>query len=84
MPISDPRPASAVSHGVGLAGLAGLLAWVAVAKFYRMDGPYAALIALLACGIPMVAWSLLVDRVHRNPSTGIDWNVPPQPLSRAR
>ena len=73
-PKADPRPASAVSHGVGLAGLAGMLAWVAVARRYGMDGPYAAIANLVACGLPMVLWSLLVDRVHRNPSTGIDWS----------
>ena len=70
---ADPRPASAVSTGCGLAGLAGLLAWVCVARVYGMDGPYAALCNVAACGLPMVLWSLLVDKVHRNPSTGIDW-----------
>ena len=70
---ADPRPHSAVSHGVGLAGLAGLLGWVGIALHYRMDGPYAGLMALAACGMPMVAWSLAVDKVHRRPSTGIDW-----------
>lgn len=75
-PRVDSRPASAVSHGTGLAGIAGLVAWIAVARTFGMDGPYAALIALAACAVPMVLWSLLVDRVHRNPSTGIDWSSP--------
>ena len=70
----DRRAPSAVSSGVGLAGLAGLFAWVAVAWHYGMDGPYAALTNVVACALPMVLWSLLVDKVHRNPSTGIDWN----------
>ncbi|ONF97666.1 methyltransferase family protein [Sphingomonas jeddahensis] len=70
---ADPRPASAVSHGVGIAGLVGVIAWIAVARTYGMDGPYAALVNLLACGVPMVLWSVLVDKVHRRPSTGIDW-----------
>lgn len=69
------RPASAVSHGVGLAGLAGLVAWVATCRVYGLDGPYAALFNLLACGVPMVLWSLLVDRVHLRASTGIDWRL---------
>lgn len=74
----DARPASAVSSGVGLAGLAGLCLWVAVAWHYGMDGPYAALLNVVACALPMVLWSLLVDKVHRHPSTGIDWgNVRP-------
>ncbi len=70
----DARPASAVSHGVGLAGLAGLVAWIVVAWHFGMDGPYAALVGIAACAVPMVVWSLVVDRVHRRPSTGIDWN----------
>ncbi len=70
---ADPRPPSAVSHGVGIAGLVGLMAWLIVAEWVRMDGPYAALIGLVACALPMVGWSLLVDKVHRNPTTGIDW-----------
>ena len=73
---ADPRPASAVSHGVGLAGLAGLIAWIAVARHFAMDGPYAALVGVAACGVPMILWSLLVDRVHRHRSTGIDWAAP--------
>ncbi|MDQ4087446.1 MAG: protein-S-isoprenylcysteine methyltransferase, partial [Pseudomonadota bacterium] len=76
-----PRPRSAVSAGVGAAGLIGLGAWTIVARTYGMDGPYAALAAMLACGVPMVLWSLLVDRVHRNPTTGIDWSRPARPLA---
>jgi protein-S-isoprenylcysteine O-methyltransferase Ste14 len=75
---ADPRPRSAVSTGCGLAGLAGLLVWVAIARTYGLDGPSSAMANVAACGLPMVAWSVLVDKVHRNPSTGIDWsNVRP-------
>lgn len=74
--IADPRPASAVSSAVGFAGLAGLLGWIAVAVRYGMDGPFAGLTALVACGVPMVLWSIFVDKVHRRPSTGIDWANP--------
>lgn len=66
-------PPSAVSHGVGVAGLAGLAVWTVLAWRYGMDGPHAGITAVLACGAPMVLWSLLVDKVHRNASTGIDW-----------
>ncbi len=71
---SDPRPRSAVSTGVGIAGLVGMGAWIAVARRYGLDGPYAALVNMLACAVPMVLWSVFVDKVHRNPSTGIDWD----------
>ncbi len=70
---ADPRPPSAVSTGVGVAGLAGLLSWVAVARWFHMDGPYSALVNVACCGLPMVLWSIFVDKVHRNPSVGIDW-----------
>ncbi|BAK68009.1 hypothetical membrane protein [Sphingobium sp. SYK-6] len=72
----EPCPPSAVSHGVGLAGLAGLAIWIAVARHYHMDGPHAGLAAVFACGIPMILWSLLVDKVHRRASTGLDWSNP--------
>lgn len=68
------RPVSAVSTGVGLAGLAGVIGWLAVARWWHLDGPYAALVILAACGLPMIAWSLLVDKVHRRDTTGIDWS----------
>ncbi len=73
---ADPRPESAVSTGVGVAGLLGLFAWIAIARQYGMDGPYSALAACFACAVPMVIWSLLKDKVHLRPSTGIDWNNP--------
>ena len=78
--LSDPRPPSAVSTGTGLAGLAGLFLWVLAARRFDMTGPLAALAALVACGAPMVLWSLVVDKVHRNPTTGIDWTRAPARL----
>ena len=77
----DPRPKSAVSTGVGLAGLAGLILWTAAARAIGAAGPLAALCGVLACAIPMIAWSLLVDKVQRSPTTGIDWQGPPRPLA---
>jgi protein-S-isoprenylcysteine O-methyltransferase Ste14 len=71
-----PRPASAVSSMAGVAGLLGFGLWVAIAKYYGFDGSWSALVNVVACGLPMVIWSVLVDKVHRNPSTGIDWSSP--------
>jgi protein-S-isoprenylcysteine O-methyltransferase Ste14 len=79
-PSRPPRPRSAVSGGVGLAGLIGLGIWSAVALHLGMDGPYAALVNVAACGVPMVLWSLIVDKVHRNSTTGLDWDAPVRPL----
>jgi protein-S-isoprenylcysteine O-methyltransferase Ste14 len=80
-PPPQSRPPSAVSTGVGLAGLAGLFTWFAIARHFGMSGPYSALVNVAACGVPMVLWSILVDKVHRNPSTGIDWDNPPRPMA---
>ena len=92
---ADPRPESAVSTMVGIAGLVGLFFWVMVARNFgaiaasigitpemiglmdmpaRADGPYSALLAVGFCGLPMVLWSLFRDKVHKRPSTGIDWS----------
>lgn len=85
---ADVRPRSAVSAGVGIVGLAGLVSYLLIARFAPeiaaflgidwgtrgpMSGPNSAIASVLACGIPMVLWSVFVDKVHRNPSTGIDW-----------
>lgn len=88
------RPVSDVSAGVGLAGLFGLFAWIAVCRSWAgiadalalpgprapLAGPNAALLALFFSGAAMVLWSLLIDKVYRRRSTGIDWSHP-RPLS---
>ncbi|TRD10516.1 DUF1295 domain-containing protein [Erythrobacter insulae] len=40
-----------------------------------LSGPYAALASMLFTAGPMAMWSLVVDRVHLRPSTGIDWSL---------
>jgi protein-S-isoprenylcysteine O-methyltransferase Ste14 len=95
-PPSPPArlPASDVSPWVGLIGLATLLGWIAFARLWPalvtafelpapaepLSGPNSALLAMALTGLAMAAWSVLVDKVHRRPSTGIDWTRP-RPLS---
>lgn len=81
------RPVSDVSAGVGLSGLVALVAWLLVCRNWAsiaealalpgprapLSGPYASVATLFFTGAAMTAWSLLVDKVHRRPSTGIDW-----------
>ncbi|TIX50542.1 methyltransferase family protein [Alteraurantiacibacter aquimixticola] len=81
-------PASDVSPWVGFVGLAVLLAYILVCRSWpeivatlgmpgpqmRLSGPFSALAAMALTGLAMAAWSLFVDKVHRNPSTGIDWD----------
>jgi protein-S-isoprenylcysteine O-methyltransferase Ste14 len=93
-PAVPPRPTSDVSAAVGLVGLASLTVWIMICHFWpelvvmlglpsrveRLTGPNAALVGLVACAGPMVLWELFVNKVHRRPSTGIDWDRP-RPLS---
>lgn len=83
-------PPSDVSAGVGIAGLVGLAFWVLVCRYWPaigdtfglpgprevMDGPIAAMFAMVFSGAGMVGWSLIVDKVHRRASTGINWSNP--------
>lgn len=60
-----------IARNFGSIGAAfGFEGWPALA-----DGPYSAMMALAFCGLPMMLWSLFVDKVHRRPSTGIDWSL---------
>lgn len=93
-PIAASPPRSDVSPWVGLVGLAGLFAWIVVCRNWPLvadtlhlpgpreplSGPYAALASMLLIGVLMAAWSVLVDKVHLRPSTGISWSNP-RPLS---
>jgi protein-S-isoprenylcysteine O-methyltransferase Ste14 len=93
-PTARPAPPpSDVTAGVGLCGLLGLLAWIALCRSYPaiadalgfggslssargvLSGPYAALAAILFTAVPMALWSVLIDKVHLRPSTGIDWSL---------
>jgi hypothetical protein len=81
-------PASDVSVWVGLVGLAGLAFWILVCRNWPwlvehlgfpgpaapLSGPYASATTMLFTGGPMALWSVLVEKVHRRPSTGIDWD----------
>jgi len=80
---AEEPPRSAVSHGVGLAGLVGFVGWLLLARANGWDGLFGTLGLLAACAAPMLLWSLLIDKVHRHASTGIDWNATPRPLGEA-
>lgn len=93
-PFDARRPASDVSAGVGLSGLAALAVWLLVcrnwariAEFFSLpgphaplSGPYASVATLFVTGAGMTLWSVLIDKVHRRESTGIDWSRP-RPLA---
>ncbi|MCB2065771.1 MAG: protein-S-isoprenylcysteine methyltransferase [Erythrobacter sp.] len=86
--VQSRPPASDVSPWVGLVGLVTLLSCIVFARHWpalcdmmgwpnergRLSGPNAALATMALTGMAMAAWSVLVEKVHRNPSTGIDWS----------
>lgn len=74
------RPASVVSTATGFVGIAATTALLAV--FIGSDVPLnvQALIVPAVLIVSMALWSILVDRVHLNPSTGLDFSSP-RPLS---
>ncbi len=81
-------PRSDVSPWVGLVGLTTLLAYILFARSFpeistalgypnelgRLSGPYSALLAMVLTGGTMTVYSVFVEKVHRNPSTGINWD----------
>jgi protein-S-isoprenylcysteine O-methyltransferase Ste14 len=70
----DPRPKSAVSGAVGLTGLIGLAAAIAVGRYFGANGPLSGMAAVVACALPMVGWTIFVDKTWKNESTGLDWS----------
>ena len=94
VPAVEARPASDVSAITGVIGLAALFAWILVCRSWPalvdlfglggprevMSGPNAALMGVVFSGGAMSAWAVLIEKVHRRPSTGIDWDNP-RPLS---
>ncbi len=87
--IAVSRPESAVSYAVGAVGLCGLVLWVLIARYFgdiaatfgltgmpaRLDGPHSALMCVAFTAVPMILWSLFVDKVHKRPSTGLNWSL---------
>ena len=84
-PVTLRRPRSAVSAGVGLAGMVVIVGWAVLCRHWsaamaligqpsaldRANGPAAALTGVALVGLVMALWSLAIDRVHRRPSTGL-------------
>lgn len=70
------RPRSAVSGWTGVLGVLGLLAALYVISGTGLGSVTKTLICLAATALPMLAWDILIERVHLNPSTGLDYSRP--------
>ena len=76
------RPESAVSNATGGVGLFGLLVTAAILNSSELAIGARVLACLAGLALPMILWAVCVDRVHCNPSTGLDL-AHPRPLSEA-
>src|SRR3546814_12793033 len=72
---TDPRPVSAVGHGIGLAGVVGMIGWCVIARLVGMGGPSAAIVNVPARWGPTRPLALVVVQVHRTASPGMDWKA---------
>src|SRR4051794_40235004 len=75
VPISAQRPPSAVGGLTCLLGLLSLAGFMIVAKIGSFEPRVAALGALLATALPMVISTILVEKAHLRPSTGLDFSL---------
>lgn len=73
---ASERPSSAVSPSSGLVGAVALGAVIVWAFVTDASPPVVMLLMLGLTATAILSWSLLVDRVHRNPSTELDWSAP--------
>lgn len=73
-------PPSASSNSAALLGLAcSALAVLALTRFGIGDPVWALVILCLAYFVPIALYDLVVAKVHRNPSAGLDWDGPWRP-----
>src|SRR5580704_12272803 len=72
--MASKAPPSATSFGLNLVGVAAALVTMYVLREQHLSGP-AAVGGVCAAGVvPIVLLDLLVLKVHRRASTGLDWD----------
>ena len=75
-----PLPPSATSNRVGLIGLASATAMLLWCVFGPTLPPFTVVALLcIAYATPVILLELGWRKVHRNPSSGLDWDRPPAP-----
>lgn len=68
------RPKSVTSFALNLAGPAAALVAMVVLRGMHRTGPEAVFLVCVAGVVPVVLFDMLVLRVHRRETTGLDWN----------
>ncbi len=72
---SGTRPASEVSDATGLVGVLALTGLLILAARFDLSPVSAAFLLLGGTALSMALWAVLVERVHRNPTTGLDFSL---------
>jgi protein-S-isoprenylcysteine O-methyltransferase Ste14 len=74
---AKPRlPASSTHFGLNLVGLAAMLGALAFLRQHPFGIQDNVLVLLGAMAVPIIVLDVLVLKVHRRPSTGLDWDKP--------
>jgi protein-S-isoprenylcysteine O-methyltransferase Ste14 len=73
------RPPSVTHFGLNLIGVLTATGALCLLRERHMSGQNAVLIVCAAAVVPTLMLDLLVLRVHRRPSTGVDWDKPATP-----
>jgi protein-S-isoprenylcysteine O-methyltransferase Ste14 len=79
LPAEKSRPPSATHFGVNMVGVLAAAGALCALRARHLSGQNAVIILCAAAVLPIVALDVLVLRVHRRASTGIDWGRPPTP-----
>jgi hypothetical protein len=72
-------PPSVTNYGLNMIGVFGAVAALYVLRNMHMSGSTAVFIVCAAGVVPIIALDVLVLRVHRRESTGLDWDKSPTP-----
>jgi protein-S-isoprenylcysteine O-methyltransferase Ste14 len=72
-------PSSVTSYGINLVGALAAVVALCLLRAHGAAGPHAVLIVSVAAVAPIVLLDVLVLRVHRRSSTGLDWDRAPAP-----
>lgn len=78
------RPASAASGAINAVGFAAALGVFLYGVFRDLPPLYVTLGAIAAYVGPLLVLELLILKVHRRETTGLDWSRPPRPADGAR
>ena len=67
-------PVCAIGNATGLVGAVTLVPLIIIAFLTEMSVHAATLMFLTGIALAMIAWALLIERVHLRPSTGLDFS----------